>query len=279
MLVDAPVWGLCTHKGVGCSYSQHSKVCVSYLTVCLLQDCTVPRLALQSYCNAIKYSNKKASHFPFSSPTCKISKWKNVILGEVSVTLRLRRVFVWVQNTGAVSPGVESLISLVFYWQGFMTVFYLFISPGTATGIVINTGDRTIIGRIASLTSGVGNDKTPIAIEIEHFVYLVAGVAISIGVLFFIISVSMRYKILDSLIFLIGIIVANVPEGLLATVTVSLCLNSLVASVIILSHHHCSSLLNHYSTTLASEELTIKWLLSDWIWDSGGLFHETGILA
>ncbi|NWS19701.1 AT12A ATPase, partial [Pachyramphus minor] len=97
---------------------------------------------------------------------------------------------------------------------------------GTATGIVINTGDRTIIGRIASLASGVGNEKTPIAIEIEHFVYLVAGVAVSIGVVFFIISVSMRYKILDSIIFLIGIIVANVPEGLLATVTVSLSLTA-----------------------------------------------------
>ncbi|OPJ68134.1 potassium-transporting ATPase alpha chain 2 [Patagioenas fasciata] len=97
---------------------------------------------------------------------------------------------------------------------------------GTATGIVINTGDRTIIGRIASLASRVGNEKTPIAIEIEHFVYLVAGVAISIGVLFFIISISLRYKILDSIIFLIGIIVANVPEGLLATVTVSLSLTA-----------------------------------------------------
>lgn len=105
----------------------------------------------------------------------------------------------------------------------------VFVPAGTATGIVINTGDRTIIGRIASLASGVGNEKTPIAIEIEHFVYLVAGVAVSIGVLFFIISVSMRYQILDSLIFLIGIIVANVPEGLLATVTVSLCWGSLLA--------------------------------------------------
>lgn len=56
--------------------------------------------------------------------------------------------------------------------------------------------------------------------------------AISIGVLFFIISVSMQNKILDSIIFLIGIIVANVPEGLLATVTVSLRLNSLVATVV-----------------------------------------------
>lgn len=111
-----------------------------------------------------------------------------------------------------------------------LTVFDFF--TGTATGIVINTGDRTIIGRIASLASRVGNEKTPIAIEIEHFVYLVAGVAISIGVLFFIISISLRYKILDSIIFLIGIIVANVPEGLLATVTVSLCLSSPVATAV-----------------------------------------------
>ncbi|XP_026513695.1 potassium-transporting ATPase alpha chain 2 isoform X2 [Terrapene carolina triunguis] len=97
---------------------------------------------------------------------------------------------------------------------------------GTATGMVINTGDHTIIGRIASLASGVGNEKTPIAIEIEHFVHIVAGVAVSIGVLFFIIAVSMKYKVLDSIIFLIGIIVANVPEGLLATVTVSLSLTA-----------------------------------------------------
>uniref|UniRef100_A0A9L0IIC2 Sodium/potassium-transporting ATPase subunit alpha n=1 Tax=Equus asinus TaxID=9793 RepID=A0A9L0IIC2_EQUAS len=97
---------------------------------------------------------------------------------------------------------------------------------GTATGMVINTGDRTIIGQIASLASGVGHEKTPIAIEIEHFVHIVAGVAVSIGILFFIIAVSMKYYVLDSIIFLIGIIVANVPEGLLATVTVTLSLTA-----------------------------------------------------
>ncbi|XP_062817131.1 potassium-transporting ATPase alpha chain 2 [Anolis carolinensis] len=97
---------------------------------------------------------------------------------------------------------------------------------GAATGMVINTGDNTIIGRIASLASGVGNEKTPIALEIEHFVHIVAAVAISIGVLFFVIAVSMGYHVLESIIFLIGIIVANVPEGLLATVTVSLSLTA-----------------------------------------------------
>ncbi|XP_053419919.1 potassium-transporting ATPase alpha chain 2 isoform X2 [Nycticebus coucang] len=97
---------------------------------------------------------------------------------------------------------------------------------GTATGLVISTGDRTIIGHIASLASGVGNEKTPIAVEIEHFVHIVAGVAVSIGVLFFIIAVSLKYQVLDAIIFLISIIVANVPEGLLATVTVTLSLTA-----------------------------------------------------
>uniref|UniRef100_A0A8D1NFC2 Sodium/potassium-transporting ATPase subunit alpha n=1 Tax=Sus scrofa TaxID=9823 RepID=A0A8D1NFC2_PIG len=112
---------------------------------------------------------------------------------------------------------------------GFFSTTCLEVSAppaGTATGMVINTGDRTIIGQIASLASGVQNVKTPIAVEIEHFVHIVAGVAVSVGILFFIIAVSMKYHVLDSIIFLIGIIVANVPEGLLATVTVTLSLTA-----------------------------------------------------
>lgn len=50
-----------------------------------------------------------------------------------------------------------------------------------------------------------------------------AGVAVSIGIIFFITALCMKYYVLDAIIFLISIIVANVPEGLLATVTVSLC--------------------------------------------------------
>ncbi|KAM5131993.1 potassium-transporting ATPase alpha chain 2-like [Mantella aurantiaca] len=97
---------------------------------------------------------------------------------------------------------------------------------GTACGIVINTGDRTVIGRIASLASQVGNQKTPIALEIEHFVHLISGLAVGVGVLFFIISISMGYSPLNAVIFCIGIVVAYVPEGLLATVTVCLSLTA-----------------------------------------------------
>ncbi|XP_077115951.1 potassium-transporting ATPase alpha chain 2-like [Ranitomeya variabilis] len=97
---------------------------------------------------------------------------------------------------------------------------------GTASGIVINTSDRTVIGRIASLASQVGDQKTPIAVEIEHFVTLISSLAVSVGVVFFIISVAMGYSALNAVIFCIGIVVAYVPEGLLATVTVCLSLTA-----------------------------------------------------
>uniref|UniRef100_A0A673L6D2 Sodium/potassium-transporting ATPase subunit alpha n=1 Tax=Sinocyclocheilus rhinocerous TaxID=307959 RepID=A0A673L6D2_9TELE len=97
---------------------------------------------------------------------------------------------------------------------------------GTARGIVICTGDRTVMGRIASLTSGLETGKTPIAKEIEHFIHIITGVAVFLGVSFFILSIILGYSWLEAVIFLIGIIVANVPEGLLATVTVCLTLTA-----------------------------------------------------
>ena len=92
---------------------------------------------------------------------------------------------------------------------------------GTARGIVIATGDRTVMGRIATLASGLEVGRTPIAMEIEHFIQLITGVAVFLGVSFFVLSLILGYSWLEAVIFLIGIIVANVPEGLLATVTVS----------------------------------------------------------
>ena len=97
---------------------------------------------------------------------------------------------------------------------------------GTAVGIVIRTGDRTVMGRIANLASGLEGGDTPIAKEITHFIHLITGVAVFLGVSFFIIAFILGYYWLDAVIFLIGIIVANVPEGLLATVTVALTLTA-----------------------------------------------------
>merc|ERR1711971_467867 len=97
---------------------------------------------------------------------------------------------------------------------------------GTCVGMVVNIGDNTVMGRIAGLASGLSNDQTPIAKEIAHFIHIITGVAVFLGVTFFIIAFILGYNWLDAVIFLIGIIVANVPEGLLATVTVCLTLTA-----------------------------------------------------
>ena len=82
------------------------------------------------------------------------------------------------------------------------------------------------MGRIAGLASGLDTGETPIAKEIAHFIHIITGVAVFLGVTFFIIAFILGYHWLDAVIFLIGIIVANVPEGLLATVTVCLTLTA-----------------------------------------------------
>jgi sodium/potassium-transporting ATPase subunit alpha len=97
---------------------------------------------------------------------------------------------------------------------------------GTARGIVVNIGDNTVMGRIAGLASGLDTGDTPIAKEIAHFIHIITGVAVFLGVTFFLIAFILGYHWLDAVIFLIGIIVANVPEGLLATVTVCLTLTA-----------------------------------------------------
>merc|ERR1719431_2188000 len=97
---------------------------------------------------------------------------------------------------------------------------------GSARGVVIRCGDNTVMGRIAALASNVDSGDTPIAQEIEHFIHIITGVAVFLGVTFFILAFILGYYWLEAVIFLIGIIVANVPEGLLATVTVCLTLTA-----------------------------------------------------
>ncbi|KAK3724319.1 hypothetical protein QZH41_001815 [Actinostola sp. cb2023] len=107
-----------------------------------------------------------------------------------------------------------------------LAFFSTYALEGTCTGVVIQIGDNSVMGRIANLASGLGSGKTPIAVEIEHFIHIITSVAVFLGVSFFIIAFILDYSWLEAVIFLIGIIVANVPEGLLATVTVCLTLTA-----------------------------------------------------
>ena len=104
--------------------------------------------------------------------------------------------------------------------------FGTFVPSGTATCVVVNIGDKTVMGRIAKLSLQTENVETPIAREIHRFVLIVSSVAFFLGVTFFVIGALLGTDPITNLVFMIGIIVANVPEGLLATVTVCLSLTA-----------------------------------------------------
>lgn len=98
-------------------------------------------------------------------------------------------------------------------------------TTGTGEGCVFRTGDNSCIGRIATLTQSATSADTPLSIEIHRFIVIISVVAFTLGGSFFLFGLTI-YDIITNLVFAIGIIVANVPEGLLATVTVSLALTA-----------------------------------------------------
>lgn len=97
---------------------------------------------------------------------------------------------------------------------------------GNALCMVINTGDNTLLGGIAKLTSSTNTETTPIGREIHHFVKLISIIAIILGLSLGIANGLKTKNAIKTLVLIIGIIVANVPEGLLVTMTVSLTLAS-----------------------------------------------------
>merc|ERR1719370_5999 len=68
------------------------------------------------------------------------------------------------------------------------------VTNGKAVAMVVNIGDHTVMGRIAGLASGLEGGQTPIAKEIEHFIHIITGVAVFLGVTFFIIAFILGYN-------------------------------------------------------------------------------------
>lgn len=100
------------------------------------------------------------------------------------------------------------------------------VPEGSCKGVVVGTGDNTVMGKIAALAMSTVNEQTPINREINHFIYIISAIAMCLGIIFFILNIINGTPYIENLVFMIGIIVANVPEGLLATVTVCLTLTA-----------------------------------------------------
>ncbi len=100
------------------------------------------------------------------------------------------------------------------------------VVSGSGKAVAFSTGMSTEFGKIAHLTSGLEVDLSPLQKEIIKVTRIVASIAITLGILFFAIGTLTGRTFWHNFIFAIGIIIANVPEGLLPTVTLSLAMGS-----------------------------------------------------
>jgi sodium/potassium-transporting ATPase subunit alpha len=98
------------------------------------------------------------------------------------------------------------------------------VTSGEARALVFATGMHTAFGRIAHLTQTTIDPPSPLQKEIAALSRVLAALAFTIGLVVFVIGRLIGLSTSVSVVFAIGIIVANVPEGLLPTVTLAMAL-------------------------------------------------------
>jgi P-type Ca2+ transporter type 2C len=99
------------------------------------------------------------------------------------------------------------------------------VVAGSGLLVVRATGMRTEIGTIAHLTQAVVEEPSPLQREMGRVTRIVTVLAVSFGVGFFVLGVTAGVlPVAEGFLFALGVIVANVPEGLLPTLTLALAL-------------------------------------------------------
>ena len=101
------------------------------------------------------------------------------------------------------------------------------ILRGEGRAVVFATGLRTEFGKIAHLSAAIDRTQSPLERETSRMVRILTIIAVSMGLIFFAYGAASGRSLWVNLVFMMGIIVANVPEGLLPTFTLALAMGSL----------------------------------------------------
>ncbi len=94
---------------------------------------------------------------------------------------------------------------------------------GQARGVVFSTGMHTELGRIAALSERVHEEPSPLETQVRRVAWLIAGIAIAMAVAFVPIAIfGAGLSLKNSIVFAVGLLAGNVPEGLLPVITLAL---------------------------------------------------------
>ncbi len=96
------------------------------------------------------------------------------------------------------------------------------VVEGSARAVVVGTGDRTEIGRIAQLVSAAGDETTPLQRSLSNLAWMIfGGMSIIVTGLFFL-GISRGEPILEMLLLAVATAIGAVPEALPIALTVIL---------------------------------------------------------
>ena len=102
------------------------------------------------------------------------------------------------------------------------------VAKGRGKAVVLATGMNTQFGKIANLTQTIREEQSPLQKEIAIMAKYDFSIAVVVGSVFFFASlVWLNLDFYSSILFMIGVMVACVPEGLQVTVSSALAINVL----------------------------------------------------
>ena len=155
------------------------------------------------------------------------------------------------------------------------------VTAGSGKAVVYATGMETEIGKIADMTQEVKEEPSPLQKELGKVTKILGAIAVGLGVLFFALGAFvMNMGQTASIVFAVGIIVANVPEGLLPTVTLALAMgtqrmvkrNALIKKLSSVETLGSTTVICTDKTgTLTSNEMTVRE-----VWTGGSSFSVSG---
>jgi calcium-translocating P-type ATPase len=153
---------------------------------------------------------------------------------------------------------------------------------GTAKAVAFATGEQTEFGRIYRLTAAVAEEKSPLQRQVAMMAKRVAAAAIAVAALMFLLrATTSSATIVDAFIFAMGVMVAFVPEGLPATLSVSLAIgvrrmarrNALIKKLSAVEALGSTTVICIDKTgTLTKAEMTVQA-----VWASGNSHAVTGV--
>lgn len=96
------------------------------------------------------------------------------------------------------------------------------VTAGRARAVVVATGVHTEVGRIAGMTEGAADPKTPLEVRLEQFGRALVAAALGLFVLVVLLGLWRQLPLAEVLMVAISQMVSMVPEGLPVAMTIAL---------------------------------------------------------